>query len=161
VVNTLNELVGRYTQHLHDGEIQAAYRGIIEFIGKLRADFIKECPHYDIGNIYQGYMDMTYFSLSSEQLKEKGLKIAVVYLHEKGAFEVWLSARNRETAKRYLLMFESANLDRNAFFHEDANQDAIIECTLSSKPDFDDQGDLARTIRKGTKDFESAISNLL
>lgn len=63
-MKTLNELVYGYTQHLQKGEIQAAYKGIMEFMGRLKADFSRERPHCDIGSIYQGYMEMTYFSLS-------------------------------------------------------------------------------------------------
>jgi len=39
-MKTLNELINNYTCHLRQGEIQVAYKGILEFIGKLRADFI-------------------------------------------------------------------------------------------------------------------------
>ena len=65
-MKTLNELIAEYTHHLQQGEIQIAYKGILEFIGKLRAEFIKKHPHYDVGGIYQGYMDMSYFSLSKK-----------------------------------------------------------------------------------------------
>lgn len=58
-MKTLNQLINDYTCHLKQGEIQVAYKGILEFIGKLRADFIKKYPHYDTGSIYQGYMDMS------------------------------------------------------------------------------------------------------
>ena len=101
-MKTLNELIEEYTHHLQQGEIQIAYKGILEFLGKLRAEFIKKYPHYDVSSIYQGYMDMSYFSLNTKSLKDKGLKIAIVYLHDKGDFEVWLSARNRDIAKSYV-----------------------------------------------------------
>jgi len=152
-VKTLNELIEGYTHHLQQGEIQIAYKGILEFLGKLRAEFIKNHPHYDVSSIYQGYMDMSYFSLSTKSLKDKGLKIAIVYLHEKGHFEVWLSARNREIAKSY-----ASILDRNIpsdvnVFHDINNPDAIIECILTPTPDFEDQSSLIDTIDKGVKKF--------
>ncbi|MBT2571470.1 hypothetical protein [Planococcus sp. ISL-110] len=100
-MKNLNQLVYEYTSQLQHGELQAAYKGILQFIGKLRTELIKKYPHDNISGIYQGYLDMTYFSLTPEPLKNKGLKIAIVYLHEKGAFEVWLSARNREITKEY------------------------------------------------------------
>lgn len=49
---------------IQQDEIQPAYKEIPEFIGKLRVDFAKKYPHCDIGNIYQGYLDMSYFSLT-------------------------------------------------------------------------------------------------
>ena len=138
-MKTLNELIEGYTNHLKQGEIQTAYKGILEFLGKLRAAFIKHYPDYDVSSIYQGYMDMSYFSLSTKSLKDKGLKIAIVYLHEKGAFEVWLSARNREISKGYDSVFRGKMGDGINIFHDENNQDAIIECTLTSSPDFEEQ----------------------
>jgi len=98
------------------GNCVYAYKGILEFLGKLRAEFVKEHPHYDVVSIYQGYMDMSYFSLSTKSLKDKGLKIAIVYLHEKGNFEVWLSARNRDIAKSYVSYLTVIFLVMQTFF---------------------------------------------
>lgn len=105
----LNKQIAAYTQQLQQGEIQIAYKGILAFMGKLRAAFIKKYPHYDVSNIYQGYLDMSYFSLSTKPLKDKGLKIAIVYLHEKGLLRYGF---RRGTAilpghiNRYLIAFQ-------------------------------------------------------
>ncbi len=159
-MKTMNQLISDYTCHLQQGEIQLAYKGILEFIGKLRAAFIKKYPHCDIGNVYQGYMDMSYFSLSTKLLKDMGLKIAIVYLHEKGSFEVWLSARNRKISKGYESIFNGNISDDIAVFHHDANQDAIMECTLTSAPNFEDQASLINIIEQGAERFLTAVSNL-
>lgn len=160
-MKTLNELISDYTCHLQQGEIQLAYKGVLEFIGKLRADFIKKYPHYDISSIYQGYMDMSYFSLTTKPLKDKGLKIAIVYLHERGHFEVWLSARNREISELYGSVFRGKNYDEITVFHDDNNQDAIIEYTLTSSPNFDEQVLLIDTIEQEAELFIIAVSKLL
>ena len=160
-MKTLNQLVQAYTNCLQQGEMQAAYKGILEFIGKLRADFNKKYPYYDTGSIYQGYMDMSYFSLATKPLREKGLKIAIVYLHDKGDFEVWLSARNRETSKRYESSINSILLDKSSVFHDIKNQDAIIECTLTSVPDFENQSLLIDIIEQGVEKFVAAITKLI
>ena len=160
-MRTLNELIKVYTHHLQEGEIQIAYKGILEFLGKLRADLIKKYPHYYVSNIYQGYMDMSYFSLSTKSLKDKGLKIAIVYLHEKGDFEVWLSARNRDIAKSYATIFNSNIFGDVNVFHDINNSDAIIECILTPTPNFEDQSSLIDAIDQGVGKFISAISDLL
>ena len=160
-MKTLNDLIESYTHHLQQGEIQVAYKGIIEFLGKLRSEFIKKYPHYDVSSIYQGYMDMSYFSLSTKSLKDKGLKIAVVYLHDKGDFEVWLSARNREILRKYKAILENKGTDHINLFHDESNEDAAIECTLISVPDFDNQALLMEKIEQGTEKFISIISELL
>lgn len=160
-MKNLNELIQEYTHRLQQGEIQTAYKAILEFMGRLRADFIRKYPQYDISGIYQGYMDMSYFSLVSEPLKEKGLKIAIVYLHEKGCFQVWLSARNREIARRYVAELSGGNFDGMTVFHDNTNQDAIIEHTLTASPDFEDQRLLTEIIEHGVQQFAATIDNLL
>lgn len=64
-MKTLNKLIEGYTHHLKLGEIQIAYKGILEFLGRLRAEFIKNHPDYDISSIYQGYMDMSYLGVDT------------------------------------------------------------------------------------------------
>ncbi len=156
-MKTLNDLIKEYTHHLQQGEIQIAYRGILEFLGKLRAEFIKIHPHYDVSGIYQGYMDMSYFSFSTKSLKDKGLKIAIVYLHEKGDFEVWLSARNRDIAKSYASILNSNILGDTNIFHDMNNPDAMIECILTATPDFGDQSSLIHTIDQGVEKFAATL----
>jgi hypothetical protein len=160
-MKTLNQLINDYSRHLQEDNIQIAYKGILDFIGSLRSDFINKYPDDGIGNIYQGYMDMSYFPVSPKLLKEKGLKIAVVYLHEKGAFEVWLSARNREILRKYKAILENKGTDHINLFHDESNEDAAIECTLISVPDFDNQALLMEKIEQGTEKFISIISELL
>lgn len=157
----LNQLIHEYTNQLQDGEIQAAYKGILAFIGKLRIGLIKKYPQNEIGSMYQGHMDVTFFSFKTEQLKNKGLKIAIVYLHEKGAFEVWLSAQNRDIAKKYEFLQARDTAAGLIIFHDEANQDAIIECTLSSTPDFEDPDSLSDLIDRGVKKFVEAVSSRL
>ncbi|MHC1719686.1 MAG: hypothetical protein AB9844_03160 [Clostridiaceae bacterium] len=160
-MKTLNQLIEEYTYILRQGEIQTAYKAILEFIGKLRADVIKKYPDYETGSLYQGYMNMTYFSLSTKLLKEKGLKLAIVYLHSKGVFEVWLSARNRDIAKRYEYILNSNISDNISVFHDDFNQDALIEYTLTSTPNFDKQATLIEIIEQGIDKFLIAVNSHL
>lgn len=106
-------------------------------------------------------MDMSYFSLTTKLLKNKGLKIAIVYLHEKGYFEVWLSARNREISKQYKSVFCGKSFNGITVFHDYNNQDAIIEYILTSSPNFEEQVLLTDTIEQGVELFIIAVSNLI
>lgn len=161
VMKTLNQIIKMYTGYLQQGEIQVAYKGILDFFGKLRADMIKKHPNYKMGSLYQGYMDMTYFSFSTKQLKDKGLKIAIVYLHQKGTFEVWLSARNRDISKRYEAIFTSNIFSNITFFHDINNQDAIVESILIATPNFDEQPSLIEIIEEGVEEFVIALNSLI
>lgn len=160
VLKALNKLINEYTHYLQQGELQTAYKGIIEFVCKLKTDFAKKYPNYNVSSVYQGYMDMTYFSLSTETLKDKDLKIAIVYMHEKGAFEAWLSARNRDIAKKYDSALDLSILNNINLFHDEKNLDAIVEYSLVSTPNFDNQALLTQSIELGVEKFLSAM-NLL
>lgn len=161
-MKTLNELIDNYTYQVKQGDIQVAYKGILDYMGKLQRSFANNYEEYEVSsNLYEGYMDMSFVSLSTEILKEKGLKIVIVYLHEKGAFEVWLSGRNRKIIRSYRCIFNSVGFDDTAIFHDYDNEDAIIEYTLTAKPDFDNQNLLTEVIEKGTKRFIVAVTKLL
>jgi len=161
-MKTLNELIKGYTHHLQQGEIQIAYKGIFEFLSRLRTEFIRKYTHYDVSSVYQGYMDMSYFSLSTKSLKDKGLKIAIVYVHKKGNFEAWLSARNRDVRKSYMGSLNSNIYGEDLnFFHDNNNSDAIIECILTNTPNFDDQTSLIEIIDQGVEKFVKKINDSL
>ncbi len=104
---------------------------------------------------------MSYFSLNTKLLKDKGLKIAIVYLHEKGDFEVWLSARNRDIAKSYASILNSNISGDVNLFHDINNPDAIIECILTPEPDFEDQVSLIDIIDQSVEKFITTISESL
>lgn len=158
----MNNLIDIYTSLLQHGEIQMAYRGIMDFMSKLRSDFVRNYPHYEAsGSLYQGYMDMTYFSVNTAQLKDRGLKIAIVYLHEKKVFEVWLSARNRSIMKKIRAQIEDLHLDGTRTFHDEANEDAVIESVLSASPNFDNQDELLEILGRGIDKFAAAVGKAL
>lgn len=48
-----------------------------------------------------------------------------------------------------------------AVFHDESNQDAIMEYTLTTAPDFENQGILIDIIFQGVKKFISSINNLM
>jgi hypothetical protein len=161
-MKTLNQLIKDYTCHLQSEDLSLAYKGILDFIGKLRSDFANKYPDYEIGSgIYQGYMDMSYFSLNTKELKAKGLKIAVVYLHGKGAFEIWLSARNRELIKKYRSHFGGRISMDIPLFQDAGNEDAVLEHTLTSSPDFDHPELMTERIERGTEQFVTLVAGLV
>ena len=103
----------------------------------------------------------SYFPLTTNLLKAKGLKVAVVYLHEKGQFEAWLSARNREIAGQYGALSKHTDLEGVPVFHDPENPDAILECTLCADPDFEHPDRLTVKIQQGVEAFIEAASNAL
>lgn len=160
-MESLNHLINRYTKLLQEGDIQRAYQGIMEFLRKLQVHNASRHPQYTISDLYQGKMDMSFFSISTSLLKANGLKLAIVYLHQKGRFEAWLSARNREIAKKFLRELQLESISQLTVFHDESNPDAIIECVLSQSPDFDNPALLMEDITKQSDCFVKEIEHLL
>ncbi|MBG0787905.1 MAG: hypothetical protein H0S79_22685, partial [Anaerolineaceae bacterium] len=61
-MKSLNQRIDAYTDLVRQGEVQAAYRGVMDFMGQLRTAFMASDAGIEVGgSLYQGYMDMTYF----------------------------------------------------------------------------------------------------
>ena len=158
----LNQKIDAYTDLVRQGEVQTAYRGIMDFMGQLRAAFTGCKPDITVGGgLYQGYLDMTYFSLNTNLLRERGLKIAVVYLHDRKAFEAWLSARNRTILAQYRAFFDDMILDEVEVFHDETNPDAVLECLLTESPDFDHPEKLMADLVSRTEKFIAAVQKII
>jgi len=95
-MESLNEYIKKYKIQLSKGIIQKAYRGIMIFMSGLKNDLEKNYPDFIVSSLYFGYMDMTYFAFTPSDLKNKKLKIAIVFLHEQERFEAWLGGSNRK-----------------------------------------------------------------
>lgn len=151
---TLNGHMGEYKKQLDKGRIQLAYRGLLEYILGLRLYFKEKYPDYFVsGSLYLGYMDMTYFSFTHPLLKQKGLKIAIVFLHEQLRFEVWLAAVNKQVQSQYREFFREKVWDKDPLTDPGKGVDAIFEHILVSNPDFDDLPALSAQIEKETHTF--------
>jgi hypothetical protein len=156
------EAMNEYRQQLEKGSIQIAYKGLMEYVMALRTHFQKKYPHYVVpGNIYTGYMDMTYFAIFPPTLKERGLKIAVVFIHETCRFEVWLAAVNKQVQEKYWKLIKATGWDKFTLVSSLKGEDAIITSTLAADPDFRDLDALTGQIERGTLKFIGEVEKFL
>ncbi|MFC2069296.1 DUF7000 family protein [Chloroflexota bacterium] len=100
-MESIFEYINEYRKQLDKGVIQRAYQGLMKYIMDLRTHFSKKFPDLAPGNIYHGYMDMTYFPIFPKSLKSRKLKIALVFIHETIRFEVWLVGYNKQIQTKY------------------------------------------------------------
>ena len=143
-----------FRELLKNGSVQEAYRGLIQFMLDLKTRLAKKYPDYSIsGGLYQGYMDMTYFSFTPTTLKEQQLKVAIVFVYETFRFEAWLAAVNKQVQAKYWKMIKDSSWDKYHLVPGVAGQDGIIECVLVADPDFSDPGALTKQIEEGTLEF--------
>lgn len=145
-MDQLNPMIEAYTAALNEGTLREAYSGIIRCMRSLRKRFEKEAVGYSVSSLYEGLMDMTYFALTSDLLRGSSLKLAVVYVHRKGSFELWISGKNRSVLKRYENVFFKLPPLSFSRFHEKDNRDAIMEFTLVDSPDFSRLENLEKSV---------------
>ena len=157
-----HEYMNEYKKQLKKGAIKEAYKGLMEYIMGLRTDFKKKYPDYFVSSsIYYGYMDMTYFSLFPESLKSRKLKIALVFIHDKFRFEVWLSGSNRNVQTEFWKLLKESDWNK---YHLAANPravDYVIDHILINDPDFSDLDTLTRQIERGTLEFIKDVEGFL
>ena len=160
-MDTLAKQIQEYRHQLSKGYIQKAYKGIMTFMSGLKTHLENTYPDYFTSAMYFGYMDMTYFAFTPVDLRDKKLKIAVVYLHEQGRFEVWLGGSNRKIQAEYIEQLRHINLGRYQLSQVHPGVDSIIESVLVDQPDFDQLEDLKLHIEKKTIDFIHDMTVLL
>lgn len=158
----LQKSVVEYKKQLEKGEIQKTYKGILEYLMALRIYFEKQYPDWIVpGGLYTGYMDMSYFSIIPSSLKERKLKIAVVFLHEACRFEVWLAGVNKGVQAEYWQMIKESGWNKYAPVATTQGADAIIEHVIMETPNFDDLERLTSQIQKETCDFIMGVEAFL
>lgn len=161
-MSSLQEAMIEYRIQLQKGMIQVAHKGLLDFILSLRTHFSKKYPQFAVsGSPYFGYMDMTYFSIVPENLKKRGLKIAIVFAYETFRFEAWLSAVNKKVQTHYWNLIKDSGWEMYRLVPSTRGYDSIIECTLLEQPDFSDLPALTRQIDDRTMKFMTDIDGFL
>ena len=149
-MESFHEHMDEYKQQLAKGSIQEAYRGLMDYLMGLRTYFKDQYPDYSVpGSIYYGYMDMTYFPIFPKALKDRNLKIAIVFLHEAFGFEVWLSGKNKQVMTEYWKLIKESGWDKYQIVPPGKGVDSIVEHILVDDPDFSDLDALTKQIETG------------
>ena len=160
-MTSLNTYINEYTQQLAKGSIQKAYRGIMAFMSDFRSNLIKKYPDFSVTGLYFGYMDMTYFAFTPADLKDKKLKIAIVYMHEENSFEVWLGGVNRKVQAEYIKLLSDKDLGEYTLSKVEPGVDAIVFTQIMDHPDFDHPEALKGLIEEKTLEFINNINQFL
>jgi hypothetical protein len=160
-MGSLNDDIREYRLQLKEGSIQTAYKGIMTFMSGLKSHLEKGYPDHFTSALYFGYMDMTYFAFTPIDLKEKKLKIAIVYLHEQGRFEIWLGGTNRKIQSEYIERLSHKNLGEYQLSQVYPGVDAIIESVIVEQPNFDRPQALKDQIEDKTMKFINDMRSIL
>lgn len=161
-MKSLQENMLEYKKQLEKGAIQKAYQGLMEYMLSLKNHFTNKYPDYSApGSMYYGYMDMTYFSVLPKSLKDRDLKIAIVFLYDAFRFEIWLSGKNKQVLAKYWKIIKESNWDKYKIVAPVKGVDSIVEHILVDNPDFGDLEALTKQIDQGALKFIQDIEGFL
>lgn len=161
-MESFHDSVMEYKKQVEKGIITQAYKGLMEYIMSLRTHFKNTFPdHVVSGSIYFGYMDMTYFSFIPKSFVERKLKIAIVFIHAKCRFEVWLAGQNKQVQLKFWKRIKESGWNRYQIVPSTEHVDSIIEHTIMDTPDFGDLKKLTHRIESVTLEFISDVEKFL
>jgi hypothetical protein len=152
-MGSFQENMQEYRNQMEKGTIQEAYKSLMAYMMSLRTHFMKKYPEYFVSGIYYGYMDMTYFSCSPKSLKDRKLKIAIVFIHAAFRFEAWLAGNNKQVQSKYWKFIKESDWHQYHLVPTTKGVDSIVEHIIVEEPDFSDLDQLTSRIEKGTLKF--------
>lgn len=101
-MNFDSTLLETYRTLLQTTDLQKAYQEFIRLFRFLRNELERQMPDFRFqSSITENAMDYAYFSFTDPGLKEKVLKLVVVFDHKNFRLEVWLSGVNRTAQCRW------------------------------------------------------------
>lgn len=159
---SLSDSMDKFNQQLQRGYLQTAYQGLMQYFRELRSHYVRQYPEFEVGSsIYQGYLDMTYFAIVPQSLKDRKLKIAIVFIYDEFQFEVWLSGANRKVQSEYWSLLQQSDVDKYSYASDPTSVDYLLRHVLIADPDFNDLTALTNSIAHGTLEFIEHIESLL
>jgi hypothetical protein len=160
-MHSIREDIEAFRGQLEKGSIQKAYRTLLSYIMGLRTHFKNSYGGSAVSGLYQGYMDMTYFALFPPSLKQRNLKIAIVFNYDAFRFEAWLAGSNRKVQRQYWELFRDSQWPEYRVVTPARGIDSIIECDLAKDFDFSDPDSLTSKIENTTAAFIEDIEGFL
>lgn len=146
----------------HSSAHQLDYHQLIGYMKELRLFFQREYETlFRLGAIYKGNPDYSYFSLTTEELKQHKLKFVIILNHKELQFDICLSGQNKSVRKKYWKLFKESDWGKYHIVASIDNSLMIIDHTLVEQADFSDSITLNRIIEAAAMEFMDEIRGLL
>jgi len=159
---SLNQQIETYRKELERGTISKAYRALLSFAQELKTHLGQKYPSYTLSSsIYQGQMDLTYFTFTPPDLSERKLKIALAFIHEPIRWEIWLVGVNQKVQVAYAELFRKQGWLFSPLSPVEKTVSSITEKTLVAHPGYDNQESLTRSIEEGALQFIGEVQSFL
>jgi len=160
-MHSIQEDMEELRKQLEKGSIQKAYRALLSYMIALRAHLKNSYPGYTVSGLYQGYLDMTYFALFPPSIKQRDLKIAIVFNYAAFRFEAWLAGSNRQVQRQCWELFREGQWADYRVVTPASGVDSILECDLAVDFDFSDPDALTARIETAAAAFIADIESFL
>ncbi|WP_162060365.1 hypothetical protein [Undibacterium sp. KW1] len=155
---SLNSRIPAYKAAFSDGELQKTYQDLVGIVQNLRTEFTKKYKgEYSVAGVLHGYVDFTYFYLQNDYLKQKKLKLALVFNHKNVNFELWLLGQTKDVQILYWRKLRDVK-----WVNKEAMPEySIFEVPLLLEPDFDSPTRLSESVHSQFKTLSQEIFNTL
>lgn len=127
-----------YERLMKNTNLQKGYQEFCKLFRYIKIKLEKAYPTFPFSkNIVENNMDYSYFQLTSAEMKAKGLKIVVTFVHHQFQLEVWLSGINRKFQIDY---YQKIKNDQIPFElnHQPDRVDYIIKNIVNQPTDIAD-----------------------
>ena len=104
---------------------------------------------------------MTYFAISTPALKQRDLKIAIVFNYKAFCFEAWLAGRNRKVTRQYWELLKERKFSGYRIVTPGKGVDSIIEYDLAQGNELTDMDSLTKIIEGNMNSFIVDIEEAL
>ena len=153
-------LLSEYKELIQTTNLREGYQEFIKLFRYIRVSLEKSMPEYKFqGNIVENGMDYSYFLFTNDLLKEKGLKIAVVFVHREFQFEVWLSGFNRKYQSKYYDLLKGKNIPFE-LTDNPARKDYILRVALEESVDISDGSLLIKEVKSISNELLMFVETL-
>lgn len=154
------EYIKSYKEIIQTTDLQRGYQEFIKFFRYLRIYLEKEFKEYTFtGNIVENNMDYSYFQFTNKELKIKGLKIVIAFVHNKFNYEVWLSGFNRNIQNEYFNTLK--NKHQNYILTNNPNRtDYILKANIIANYDYDNLDELLKEMKTSIAEFINDLKTL-
>lgn len=161
-MESLNKNIVEFGMLLKKTQLQQSYKRLLVYIKEIRNYFKETHPEYDVStNLYQGYMDLTFFTITSQLTRQKDLKYIVVFTYENMQFEVWLAGKNRAVMSEYHKKFKDYQFKNFKLTEDIKGMSSILEHIVVENPNFDELNELTNLIDGGVSEFIKSIDTQL
>lgn len=148
-------------KHMPENDLD--YHQLINYMKELKMFFHKKhSTIFKFGKIYKGNPNFSYFSLTTDELKNEKLKFVIFLNHIELCFSICLSGQNKSIRKKYWNILKTNNsLVEYQLAESIDNSLSIIEKTTVKKADFSDKKSLTEQINNESLQFINDIKILL